>query len=158
MDGGHPGRIRSFRLVLARISVFVPSFPPFLLSRMAASVCVARSERVARRYKKERSREHAGNLIQSGGKTEIGLAPCAQPPLRYITRTVSDYGLEVTLDVSPIVLCQHRSRSNASRILPSVTVLKLHPHPSRLIGLSPSDVRDGERFTFRGSIFRTRII
>lgn len=67
---------------------------------------------------------------------------------------MSDYGLEVTLDVSPIVLCQHRSRSNASRILPSV--LKVHPHPSRSPNRSLTErcTRDGERFTFRGSIFR----
>lgn len=69
---------------------------------------------------------------------------------------MSDYGLEVTLDVSPIVLCQHRSRSNASKILPSVTVLKVHPHPSRSPNRSLTErcTRDGERFTFRGSIFR----
>lgn len=51
-------------------------------------------------YKKERSREHTGNLIQSGGKTEIGLAPYAASFTLYYTNRV---GLRAGSDSGRVV-------------------------------------------------------
>lgn len=49
---------------------------------------------------KERSREHTGNLIQSGGKTEIGLAPYAASFTLYYTNRV---GLRAGSDSGRVV-------------------------------------------------------
>ena len=51
-------------------------------------------------YKKERSREHTGNLIQSDGKTEIGLAPYAASFTLYYTNRV---GLRAGSDSGRVV-------------------------------------------------------
>ena len=92
-------------------------------------------------YKKERSREHTGNLIQSGGKTEIGLAPYAASFTLYYTNRV---GLRAGSDSGRVVY----------RPLPaSIAVKRVEDPPlrHRPQGPSPShpsyrlDARERER-------------
>ena len=88
-------------------------------------------------YKKERSREHTGNLIQSGGKTEIGLAPYAASFTLYYTNRV---GLRAGSDSGRVVY----------RPLPaSIAVKRVEDPPLRHRPQGPSPSHPSHRLDAR---------